>query len=215
MEKIKMKTPLVEMNGDEMTRILWQMIKDQLLLPYVNLKTEYYDLGLLNRNATRDAVTTEAANAAVRLGVAVKCATITPNKKRMEEYPQLTQLWPSPNATIRSIMGGTIFRSPIVIDRIKPVVSAWKKPITIARHAFGDVYRATDLYTTEPGTCELVFRGDNGEETRLAVQKVNGPAVWMGQFNLDESIRSFARSCFRYAADTKQDLWFCAKDTIS
>ena len=215
MEKIRMTTPLVEMDGDEMTRVIWQSIKEKLLLPFVDLKTEYYDLGLLNRNATEDAVTAESARAAVKYGVAVKCATITPNKKRMEEYPQLTKMWPSPNATVRSIMGGTIFRTPIVIDSVKPVVKGWEKPITIARHAFGDIYKAADLYTEEPGECELVFRGESGEEKHLPIQKVNGGAVWLGQFNLDSSIRPFARACFRYALDTRQDLWFSSKDTIS
>ena len=210
-----MKTPLVEMDGDEMTRIIWAMIKEKLILPFVDLKTEYYDLGLLNRNATEDSVTTEAARAALRLGVAVKCATITPNKKRMEEYPQLTRLWPSPNGTIRSIMGGTIFRTPIVIDSIKPVVGTWKKPITIARHAYGDLYKAVELSTDCPGECTLLFRGDNGEEKTVSVQRVSGPAVWLAQHNLENSIRLFARACFRYALDTKQDLWFSAKDTIS
>ena len=210
-----MKTPLVEMDGDEMTRIIWAMIKEKLILPFVDLKTEYYDLGLLNRNATEDSVTAEAARAALRLGVAVKCATITPNKKRMEEYPQLTRLWPSPNGTIRSIMGGTIFRTPIVIDSIKPVVGAWKKPITIARHAYGDLYKAVELSTDCPGECTLLFRGDNGEEKTVSVQRVSGPAVWLAQHNLENSIRLFARACFRYALDTKQDLWFSAKDTIS
>ena len=210
-----MKTPLVEMDGDEMTRIIWVMIKEKLILPFVDLKTEYYDLGLLNRNATEDSVTAEAARAALRLGVAVKCATITPNKKRMEEYPQLTKLWPSPNGTIRSIMGGTIFRTPIVIDSIRPVVSTWKKPITVARHAYGDLYRAVELATDRPGECTLLFRGEDGEEQALSVQKVSGPAVWLAQHNLESSIRQFARACFRYALDTKQDLWFSAKDTIS
>ena len=215
MDKIRMKTPLVEMDGDEMTRIIWAMIKEKLILPFVDLKTEYYDLGLLNRNATEDSVTAEAARAALRLGVAVKCATITPNKKRMEEYPQLTRLWPSPNGTIRSIMGGTIFRTPIVIDSIKPVVGTWKKPITIARHAYGDLYKAVELSTDCPGECTLLFRGDNGEEKTVSVQRVSGPAVWLAQHNLENSIRLFARACFRYALDTKQDLWFSAKDTIS
>ena len=210
-----MKTPLVEMDGDEMTRIIWAMIKEKLILPFVDLKTEYYDLGLLNRNATEDSVTAEAARAALRLGVAVKCATITPNKKRMEEYPQLTRLWPSPNGTIRSIMGGTIFRTPIVIDSIKPVVGTWKKPITIARHAYGDLYKAVELSTDCPGECTLLFQGDNGEEKTVSVQRVSGPAVWLAQHNLENSIRLFARACFRYALDTKQDLWFSAKDTIS
>ena len=210
-----MKTPLVEIDGDEMTRIIWAMIKEKLILPFVDLKTEYYDLSLLSRNATEDRVTVDAAQAALRRGVAVKCATITPNKKRMEEYPQLTKLWPSPNGTIRSIMGGTIFRTPIVIDGIKPVVTSWKKPITIARHAYGDLYKAVELTTDCPGECALLFRSDSGEEKTISVQRVSGPAVWLAQHNLESSIRLFARACFRYALDTKQDLWFSAKDTIS
>ena len=215
MEKIKMTTPLVEMDGDEMTRVLWGMIKEQLLLPFVDLKTEYYDLGLLHRNETEDRVTVDAANATRRLGVAVKCATITPNRQRMEEYPQLTQMWKSPNGTIRSILDGTVFRAPILIDTIHPVVKNWKKPITIARHAYGDVYKSVDLYTTEPGECVLTFRGKSGAEQTVSVQKVDGPAVWQGQHNKEESIRSFARACFRYAVTTGQDLWFSTKDTIA
>ena len=215
MEKIKMITPLVEMDGDEMTRILWGMIKDQLILPFVDLKTEYYDLGLLHRNETQDQVTVDAANATRRLGVAVKCATITPNKQRMEEYPQLTQMWKSPNGTIRSILDGTVFRAPILIDSIHPVVKNWKKPITIARHAYGDVYKSVDMYTTEPGECTMTFRGESGEEKTLLVQKVDGPAVWQGAHNKEKSIRSFARACFQYAIDTRQDLWFSTKDTIA
>ena len=216
MAKIQMKTPLVEMDGDEMTRILWQMIKDKLILPYVDLKTEYYDLGLLNRNATKDQVTKDAANANKKYGVGVKCATITPNKQRMEEYPQLTEMWKSPNGTIRSILDGTVFRTPICIPSIKPVVKNWEKPITIARHAYGDVYKSVDMYTTEPGTCTMTFKGDvTGEEKTLIVQKVDGPAVWQGAHNKEKSIRSFARSCFQYAIDTKQDLWFSTKDTIA
>ena len=215
MEKIKMTTPLVEMDGDEMTRVLWGMIKEQLLLPFVDLKTEYYDLGLLHRNETEDRVTVDAANATRRLGVAVKCATITPNRQRMEEYPQLTQMWKSPNGTIRSILDGTVFRAPILIDTIHPVVKNWKKPITIARHAYGDVYKSVDLYTAEPGECVLTFRGKSGAEQTVSVQKVDGPAVWQGQHNKKESIRSFARACFRYAVTTGQDLWFSTKDTIA
>ena len=215
MEKIKMTTPLVEMDGDEMTRILWGMIKEQLLLPFVDLKTEYYDLGLLHRNETEDRVTVDAANATRRLGVAVKCATITPNRQRMEEYPQLTQMWKSPNGTIRSILDGTVFRAPILIDTIHPVVKNWKKPITIARHAYGDVYKSVDLYTAEPGECVLTFRGKSGAEQTVSVQKVDGPAVWQGQHNKESSIRSFARACFRYAVTTGQDLWFSTKDTIA
>ena len=215
MEKIKMTTPLVEMDGDEMTRILWAMIKEKLILPFVDLKTEYYDLGLLHRNETKDQVTVDAANATKRLGVAVKCATITPNKQRMEEYPELTEMWKSPNGTIRSILDGTVFRTPICIDAIKPVVKNWKKPITIARHAYGDVYKAVDMETAEPGTATLTFTGDSGEVKTLTVQKVDGPAVWQGAHNKESSIRSFARSCFQYAVDTRQDLWFSTKDTIA
>ena len=215
MEKIRMTTPLVEIDGDEMTRILWQQIKEKLLLPFVDLKTDYYDLGLPNRIATDDRVTVEAGEAAARLGVAVKCATITPNQKRMEEYPALKRLFPSPNATIRSILGGTIFRTPIPVDFVEPAVRSWQKPITIARHAFGDIYKASEFATTEPGECTLTFRGESGEEKTVTVQKVTGPAVWLGQFNLDDSIRNFARACFRYALDSRQDLWFSAKDTIS
>ena len=215
MEKIRMTTPLVEMDGDEMTRVLWQMIKDELILPFVDLKTEYYDLGLLHRNETKDQVTVDAANAAMRLGVAVKCATITPNRQRMEEYPQLTEMWKSPNGTIRSIMDGTVFRTPILIDAIKPSVRTWQAPITIARHAYGDVYKAVDMVTDVPGECFLVFKGDDGSEKTLSVQKLAGPGIWQGQHNKVSSIRSFARSCFQYAIDMKQDLWFSTKDTIS
>ncbi|MCF2664665.1 NADP-dependent isocitrate dehydrogenase [Oscillibacter valericigenes] len=215
MEKIKMTTPLVEMDGDEMTRILWAMIKETLILPFVDLKTEYYDLGLLHRNETKDQVTVDAANATKKYGVAVKCATITPNRQRMEEYPQLTEMWKSPNGTIRSILDGTVFRTPICIDAVKPVVKNWKKPITIARHAYGDVYKAVDMETTEPGTATLTFTGKSGETKTLTVQKVDGPAVWQGAHNKESSIRSFARACFQYAVDTKQDLWFSTKDTIA
>ena len=215
MEKIKMTTPLVEMDGDEMTRVLWAMIKEKLILPFVDLKTEYYDLGLLNRNATQDQVTVDAANATKKYGVAVKCATITPNKQRMEEYPELTQMWKSPNGTIRSILDGTVFRAPILMDAIKPVVKNWEKPITIARHAYGDVYKAVDLQTEVPGKATLVFEGEDGSRQELLVQKVDGPAVWQGAHNKDSSIRSFARACFQYAVDTKQDLWFSTKDTIA
>ena len=215
MEKIKMTTPLVEMDGDEMTRILWKMIKDELILPFVDLKTEYYDLGLPNRDATADQVTMDAALANKKYGVAVKCATITPNKQRMEEYPQLTEMWKSPNGTIRSILDGTVFRAPILMSAIHPVVKNWKTPITIARHAYGDVYKSVDMYTTEPGTCTMTFKGESGEEKTLLVQKVDGPAVWQGAHNKEKSIRSFARACFQYAIDTKQDLWFSTKDTIS
>lgn len=215
MEKIKMTTPLVEMDGDEMTRILWGMIKEKLILPFVDLKTEYYDLGLLNRNATKDQVTVDAANATKRLGVAVKCATITPNRQRMEEYPELTEMWKSPNGTIRAILDGTAFRAPIVLPCIRPVVKNWEAPITIARHAYGDMYKAVDMTTEEPGTAVLTFRGESGEEKTLNVQTVDGPAVWQGQHNKENSIRAFARSCFQYALSQKQDLWFSTKDTIA
>ena len=215
MEKIQMTTPLVEMDGDEMTRILWKLIKEKLIAPFVDLKTEYYDLSLQNRNATQDQVTVDAAQAALKYGVAVKCATITPNKQRMIEYPELTRMWKSPNGTIRAIMGGTVFRTPILLEGIRPAVRNWQKPITIARHAYGDVYRAVDLHTDEPGEAFLVFRGESGMEQTLSVQKVAGPAVWQGQHNLDSSIRDFAHACFRYAIDTRQDVWFSAKDTIS
>ena len=216
MEKIRMTTPLVEMDGDEMTRILWAMIKDKLILPFVDLKTEYYDLGLLHRNETKDQVTVDAANATKKYGVAVKCATITPNRQRMEEYPQLTEMWKSPNGTIRSILDGTVFRAPICIDAIKPVVKNWRKPITIARHAYGDVYKAVDFVTTKPGTCTMTFTSADGTEKKaVTVQQVEGPAVWQGAHNKESSIRSFARSCFQYAIDTRQDLWFSTKDTIA
>ena len=215
MDKIKMTTPIVEMDGDEMTRIIWQMVKNKLILPFVELKTEYYDLGLLSRNATNDRITVDSANATKKYGVAVKCATITPNKQRMEEYPELTEMWKSPNATIRSILDGTVFRAPITIDCIKPVVKNWEKPITIARHAYGDVYKAAEMYTTEPGECVMTFTGVSGETKTLSVQKVDGAAVWQGMHNREASIVSFARPCFQYAVDTKQDLWFSTKDTIS
>ena len=215
MEKIRMTTPIVEMDGDEMTRILWQAIKDKLILPFVELKSEYYDLGLLHRNETQDRVTVDSAKAALKYGVAVKCATITPNRQRMEEYPQLTEMWKSPNATIRSIMGGTVFRTPIIIDAVKPVVSCWKKPITIARHAYGDIYKAVEIHADEPGECWLSFVGESGKEQKVLVEKTGGPAVFLGQHNTEKSIRDFARACFQYAVDLKQDLWFSTKDTIS
>ena len=215
MEKIKMTTPLVEMDGDEMTRVLWAMIKEKLILPFVDLKTEYYDLGLLHRNETKDQVTIDAAYATKRLGVAVKCATITPNRQRMEEYPQLTEMWKSPNGTIRAILDGTAFRAPIVLPCIKPVVKNWEAPITIARHSYGDMYKAVDLETDEPGTATLTFKGESGAEKTLTVQTVDGPAVWQAQHNKEGSIRAFARSCFQYAVDTRQDLWFSTKDTIA
>ena len=215
MSKIQMITPLVEMDGDEMTRIMWKEIKEKLILPFVDLKTVYFDLGLLNRNATDDKVTVEAAEATREYGVAVKCATITPNRQRMEEYPELKEMWRSPNATIRSILGGTVFRTPILTECIRPVVSCWKHPITVARHAYGDIYKAVELSTDVPGTCKLVFEGTDGTVKEAVVQKTDGAAVFLGQHNLDSSIREFARSCFRYAADVRQDLWFSTKDTIS
>ena len=214
MEKIKMTTPLVEMDGDEMTRILWQMIKDELLLPFVDLKTEYYDLGLPEREKTRDQVTIDSANATKKYGVAVKCATITPNKQRVEEY-NLSEMWKSPNGTIRAILDGTVFRAPILIDSIKPVVRNWKKPITIARHAYGDVYKSTEFRPTVPGKAELVFTGEDGSSFRETIYDFECGGVLQGQYNKDSSIRSFAHSCFQYAIDTKQDLWFATKDTIS
>ena len=191
------------------------MIKDELICPFVDLKTEYYDLGLLHRNETEDQVTVDAAMATKKYGVAVKCATITPNAQRMIEYPQLTQMWKSPNGTIRSILDGTVFRAPILLDSIKPVVRNWQKPITIARHAYGDVYKSVSFETDEPGECTMTFRGASGEEKTVLVQKVDGPAVFQGEHNKESSIRSFAKACFQYAIDTKQDLWFSTKDTIA
>ena len=215
MEKIQMTTPLVEMDGDEMTRVLWGWIKEKLILPFVDLKTEYYDLGLLHRNETHDQITVDAAMATRRLGVAVKCATITPNRQRMEEYPQLTEMWKSPNGTIRAILDGTAFRAPIPLPFIRPAVRTWEAPITIARHAYGDMYKAVDLVTEEPGTATLTFRGQSGRETALTVQTVDGPAVFQAQHNTARSIRAFADSCFRYAIAQKQGLWFSTKDTIA
>ena len=214
MEKIKMTTPLVEMDGDEMTRILWKMIKDELILPFVDLKTEYYDLGLPNRDATADQVTMDAALANKKYGVSVKCATITPNAQRVEEY-KLHEMWKSPNGTIRAVLDGTVFRAPIMIDSIQPVVKNWKKPITIARHAYGDVYKCTEFRIPGAGKAELVFTGADGSQQRATVFDFEGAGVLQGQYNKDDSIRSFARSCFNYALDVKQDLWFGAKDTIS
>ena len=215
MEKIIMKTPLVEMDGDEMTRILWQIIKDELLLPFVDLKTEYYDLGLVKREETKDQITIDAANANKKYGVAVKCATITPNKQRVEEY-NLTEMWKSPNGTIRAILDGTVFRAPILIDSIRPVVRNWKKPITIARHAYGDVYKCTEYRVPAEGKAELVFTDAEGKETfRKTIYDFECPGVLQGSYNKDSSIRSFAHSCFQYAIDTKQELWFSTKDTIS
>ena len=214
MSKLQMKTPLVEMDGDEMTRILWQQIKEELLEPYIDLKTEYYDLGLPERERTGDQVTIDAAKANKKYGVAVKCATITPNQQRVEEY-KLSQMWKSPNGTIRAILDGTVFRAPIMVKGLNPVVKNWKAPITIARHAFGDVYKAAELKVPGPGTAELVFTGVDGKETRQVINKFDGPGVLQGQFNLNRSITSFAHSCFKFALDTRQDLWFSTKDTIS
>ena len=214
MSKIQMTTPLVEMDGDEMTRILWKMIKDDLLLPYIDLKTEYYDLGLEHRNETDDQVTIDAAMATKKYGVAVKCATITPNAARMTEY-DLKEMWKSPNGTIRAILDGTVFRAPIVVKGIEPCVKNWKKPITIARHAYCDVYKNTEMKVPGPGKVELVYTAEDGTQTKELVFDFKGPGVAQGMHNLDNSIESFARSCFNYALDTKQDLWFATKDTIS
>ena len=214
MSKIQMTTPLVEMDGDEMTRILWQMIKDELLLPFVDLKTEYYDLGLEHRNETDDKVTVESAEATKKYGVAVKCATITPNAARMDEY-KLKEMWKSPNGTIRAILDGTVFRAPLVVKRIEPNVKTWKKPITIARHAYGDVYKNSEMVIPGAGKVELVYTAEDGTEERALVHTFNGPGVVQGQHNIDNSIESFAHSCFKFALDTKQDLWFATKDTIS
>ena len=214
MEKIRMTTPLVEMDGDEMTRILWKMIKEELILPFVDLKTEYYDLGLENRNATDDKVTVDSANAAKKYGVAVKCATITPNADRMKEY-SLKEMWKSPNGTIRTIMDGTVFRAPIIVKGIEPNVRSWKKPITIARHAYGDVYKSVEFKIEGPGTAELVFTAEDGTVTKETVHVFKGPGVLQGMHNLNKSIESYARSCFAYALSTRQDLWFSTKDTIS
>ena len=213
MKKILMKTPLVEMDGDEMTRIIWKMIKDELLLPFVDLKTEYYDLGLPERDKTDDKVTYDASYATKKYGVAVKCATITPNAQRVEEY-HLKEMWKSPNGTIRAILDGTVFRAPILIDSIKPAVRNWKKPITIARHAYGDVYKATEMRVPE-GKAELVFTDKDGKETRNTIYDFECPGIVQGQYNKDSSIKAFAHSCFKFAIDTKQDLWFSTKDTIS
>ncbi|WP_350454288.1 NADP-dependent isocitrate dehydrogenase [Slackia heliotrinireducens] len=214
MTKIQMKTPLVEMDGDEMTRILWQMIKDDLICPFVDLKTEYYDLGLVHRNETDDQVTFDSAEATRRLGVAVKCATITPNAARVEEY-DLKQMWKSPNGTIRAALDGTVFRAPIVVKGIEPCVRNWKKPITLARHAYGDVYKNVEIRVPGAGKVELVYTGEDGTEIRELVHEYAGPGVAQGMHNLDSSIESFARSCFNYALDTHQDVWFATKDTIS
>ncbi len=214
MAKISMKTPLVEMDGDEMTRVIWKMIKDILLVPYIDLKTEYYDLGLEYREKTGDQVTTDSAIATKKYGVAVKCATITPNAERVKEY-NLTQMWKSPNGTIRAILDGTVFRAPILVDSIKPFVKTWTKPITIARHAYGDVYKNVEYRVPGAGKAELIFTNENGEETRETIHDFKGAGVIQGMHNIDMSIESFARSCFNYALDVKQDVWFATKDTIS
>ena len=214
MKKIQMVTPLVEMDGDEMTRILWKMIKDELIIPFVDLKTEYYDLGLVHRDETADQVTVDSANATKKYGVAVKCATITPNAKRMTEY-NLHQMWKSPNGTIRSMLDGTVFRTPITIPSISPAVKFWKKPITIARHAYGDVYKSVDIRVEEPGVAKLVFEGESGKREEQIVHTFKGPGVLQGMHNTDASIRSFAHACFKYALDLKQSIWFATKDTIA
>jgi isocitrate dehydrogenase len=214
MKKIQMVTPLVEMDGDEMTRILWKMIKDELIIPFVDLKTEYYDLGLVHRDETADQVTIDSANATKKYGVAVKCATITPNAKRMTEY-NLHQMWKSPNGTIRSMLDGTVFRTPITIPSISPAVKFWKKPITIARHAYGDVYKSVDIRVEEPGVAKLVFEGESGKREEQIVHTFKGPGVLQGMHNTDASIRSFAHACFKYALDLKQSIWFATKDTIA
>ncbi|HJB17778.1 MAG TPA: NADP-dependent isocitrate dehydrogenase [Candidatus Bariatricus faecipullorum] len=214
MDKIRMTTPIVEMDGDEMTRILWKMIKDHLILPFVDLKSEYYDLGLEHRNATNDQVTVDSAMAAKKYRVAVKCATITPNAARMEEY-DLKEMWKSPNGTIRAILDGTVFRTPIVVKGIEPCVKNWKKPITIARHAYGDVYKGTEMKIPGPGKAELVYTAEDGTEYRELIHEFEGPGIVQGMHNVNASIESFAKSCFQYALDIRQDLWFATKDTIS
>ncbi len=214
MEKIKMTTPLVEMDGDEMTRILWKMIKDELLLPFIELKTEYYDLGLEHRNETNDQVTVDSAEATKKYGVAVKCATITPNAARMTEY-HLKEMWKSPNGTIRALLDGTVFRAPIVVKGIEPCVKNWEKPITLARHAYGDVYKNTEMKVPGPGKAELVFTAEDGTQTREVIHEFKGAGILQGIHNTEASIESFAKACFKFALDTKQDLWFATKDTIS
>ncbi|MBQ2473689.1 MULTISPECIES: NADP-dependent isocitrate dehydrogenase [Lachnospira] len=214
MSKIKMTTPLVEMDGDEMTRVLWKLIKDELLNPFVELNTEYYDLGLVHRNETNDQVTVDSAEATKRLGVAVKCATITPNAARVKEY-DLKEMYKSPNGTIRAMLDGTVFRAPIIVKGIEPYVKNWKKPITIARHAYGDVYRASEMKVAGPGKAELVFTDEQGNEQRELIHNFKSAGILQGMHNIEDSIESFARSCFNYALDTKQDLWFATKDTIS
>ena len=214
MDKIQMTTPLVEMDGDEMTRILWKMIKEELLLPYIDLKTEYYDLGLEHRNETNDQVTVDSAEATKKYGVAVKCATITPNAARMSEY-HLKEMWKSPNGTIRAALDGTVFRAPIIVKGIEPCVKNWEKPITLARHAYGDVYKNVEIKVPGAGKAELVFTGEDGTEIRETIHNFTGSGIIQGIHNTDKSIESFARACFSYALDTKQDLWFATKDTIS
>ena len=214
MEKIKMTTPLVEMDGDEMTRVLWGLIKDELLLPYVDLNTEYYDLGLVHRNDTNDQVTIDSAEATKKYGVAVKCATITPNAARVKEY-NLKEMYKSPNGTIRAILDGTVFRAPIIVKGIEPYVKTWKKPITIARHAYGDVYKASEMKIPAAGKAELVYTDEQGNETRELIHNFKGAGIIQGMHNLNDSIENFARSCFNFALETKQDLWFATKDTIS
>ncbi|MCR6544451.1 NADP-dependent isocitrate dehydrogenase [Dehalobacterium formicoaceticum] len=214
MEKIQMKTPLVEMDGDEMTRIIWQSIKEILINPYIDLKTEYYDLGLKNRDETNDQVTVDSALATKKYGVAVKCATITPNAQRVEEY-NLKQMWKSPNGTIRAILDGTVFRTPLIVSSVKPYVKPWTKPISIARHAYGDIYKNVEMRVPGAGKAELVFTGEDGQVVKETIFDFKGPGVIMGMHNIDKSIASFARACFNYALDQKMDLWFATKDTIS
>ncbi|MGN0035077.1 MAG: NADP-dependent isocitrate dehydrogenase, partial [Coriobacteriales bacterium] len=214
MAKLEMKTPLVEMDGDEMTRVIWRLVKDELIRPFVDLKTEYYDLGIKHRDETCDQVTIDAAEANKKYGVAVKCATITPNAKRVEEYG-LKKMWRSPNGTIRAILDGTVFRTPIVVKGIEPCVRNWRKPVTLARHAYGDIYRDVEMYVDAPGKVELVYTAADGTERRELVHDFSSPGVVLGMHNLDDSIANFARSCFEYALETKRDLWFGTKDTIS
>ena len=214
MERIKMRVPLVEMDGDEMTRVLWKLIKEKLIIPFVDLKSEYYELGLENREKTKDKVTMDSALATKKFGVAVKCATITPNADRVEEY-NLSEMWKSPNGTIRAVLDGTVFRSPILVKGIEPYVRVWKKPITIARHAYGDVYKNTEMRVEGPGKAELVFTDENGNETRQLIHEFKGAGIIQGMHNIDKSIESFAHACFRYAIDKKEDVLFASKDTIS
>ena len=214
MEKVRMTTPLVEMDGDEMTRVLWKQIKELLITPYVELKTAYYDLGLKHRDETDDQVTVDSARAALKYGVAVKCATITPNAQRVEEYG-LKQMWKSPNGTIRAMLDGTVFRAPILVNGVRPTVRTWERPITIARHAYGDVYRNSEIRIPGAGKAEILFTGEDGQEIRQTIFDFRGPGIVQGIHNLDSSISSFAHSCFQYALSVKQDLWFSTKDTIS